>query len=202
MLGFVQNLHCFSFGCPEWNYAQIGGNCPIPAVFQTLFPKPCSTRGWTKTLEQFPKLSLESWTRFFLRGQLSYGSHWLGKKIFKSRRFGVQHFPQRKVICREKLLEFCFLYSFSNACWGAWYSQFAGQWSMDQRTARGAQERGKSRGWGACERRLLNHPYSCYPKPLPIGQIVARGDCYGSRSISISEMHLRKRDFPDPPCFG
>lgn len=159
-----------AFGCPEWNYAQIGGNCPIPAVFEKLFPKPCSTRGWTKTLEQFPKLSLESWTRFFLRGQLSYGSHWLGKKIFKSRRFGVQHFPQRKVICREKLLEFCFLYSFSNACWGAWCShlQVNDLWTKGQQ---GEPRRGGEHVKEGCSTILT--PVT--PNPFLLGKLLLGG---------------------------
>ena len=52
-------------GCSEWNYAQIGGNCPIPAVFQTLFPS--STRGWKKTWA-VPKIEFRKLNSVLLEG--------------------------------------------------------------------------------------------------------------------------------------
>ena len=109
MLVFAQNVDCFSFWVP-WmklrsNRRQLSNSCS----FWNAVSKPCSTRGWTKTLEQFPKLSLERWTRFFLRGQLSYGSHWLEKKILQIPTFWCSIFPPKKSHMQREVAGVLFL---------------------------------------------------------------------------------------------
>ena len=168
--------------CSEWHPAKLSGNFSSLRIFKT--------GGVNKNTWAVPKIESR---------QLTWAMEVIDvpRKSLRNPVVLVLNISPQKTSYAERscwTIVCCLRFFF----WlpGCMMLPFAGRWSMDQRIARGAQERGKSRGWGACEKRAAQPSLPPYPSPPPIGQVVAWGDGYGSRNVRMAETHLRMTDFP------